>query len=700
MNTHSALPLVSINAVAFDTETTGLDTSRARIIQIGGVRIRQAQVLAHESFTQYVNPAEPIPPASTVIHHITDADVASAATFEAVNNAFKLWCDDTILIGYATGFDLAMLRREHLLAGLAWEAPQALDVRHLAQIVAPNLPDNSLDTLADWLGIKISGRHSALGDALATANIFIALIPRLRERGIRTLAEAERACLQFTQLATTEISLGWQEPARTQDQQSLAALTRIDSFPYRHRLRDLMHSPVIFVSASERLDQVLDKLIEHKISAVYVTADASPGIITERDMLRAINRDADAMTRLTAGDIAVFPLLSLSADAFVYRAIARMMRHRIRHLGVHDDAGNIVGALSARDLLRQRADKAIVLGDDIDHAENGEAMAHVWGNIALVARGLALEEVDARDIAAVISRELCALTRQACILAEAEMAQQGMGEAPCRYAMLVLGSGGRGESLLAMDQDNAIVYAEGEAGGAQDRWFAELGKRVSDLLDVAGVPYCTGNIMASNSDWRHSREQWQSTIQTWIRRQTPDDILNCDIFFDAVCVHGDQELADQTLDFAFTLGAQSSAFIKQISINACKYGTPLGMFGRFQLTDGRIDLKKNGIMPIFSCARVLAIQHQQRALTTGGRMLAVAALKPTMQTSFDNLIDAHQVIFNAILQQQLADLAAGIPPSNRVAPAKLSSSLRKQLKWALQQVPNISNLLGDPLSAL
>jgi DNA polymerase-3 subunit epsilon/CBS domain-containing protein len=115
-------------------------------------------------------------------------------------------------------------------------------------------------------------------------------------------------------------------------------------------------------------------------------------------------------------------------------------------------------------------------------------MSAVWGNIVLVAKSLVAEDVDSRDVAAVISRELCALTRQACVLAQKEMSTPP----PCPYAMLVLGSGGRGESLLAMDQVNAIVFAEGEPGGPEDQWFAELGSKVADMLDAAGVPYCKG----------------------------------------------------------------------------------------------------------------------------------------------------------------------------------------------------------------
>lgn len=702
---HTTRPLVSLNAVAFDSETTGLDTRQARMIQLGGVRVIHGQMVAEESYQSLINPGEAIPEANSKIHGIYDSDVADAKSFTEINTEFNQWRGNCVLIGYASGFDLAILKREHELAGLSWVAPRTLDVRYLVNIVAPNLPDFSLDTIASWLGVEIHQRHSALGDAIATAQIFIALIPLLRERCVRTLAEAERACLKFSQITNEEVQLGWHDLNRptVSEQAAIGPLSRIDSYPYRHRLRDLMSDSVLWVDASKSLAEALSLIMENRSSAAFVKPDnehKEAGIVTERDLLRSLNKHGKAGFELLVGNVANYPLHSLSADAFIYRAISRMQRLNFRHLGVHDSKGCIVGALSARDLLRQRADSALVLGDEIDHAETAEAMAEVWGNMALVATGLSNEGVDARDIAAVISRELCALTRHASKIAEQQMSELGLGSPPCAYSMLVLGSGGRGESLLAMDQDNAIVYQQGEADSEIDLWFAELGKRISDILHIAGVPYCQGNIMASNADWRQSEDRWRETINTWVKRQTPDDILNCDIFFDSVCVYGDFELAERILDHAFEQGSKSKNFIKLMSVNAAKNRSPLGMFGRFQLEDGRMDLKMGGIMSLFSCARVLAIQNRCRVLSTPERFSAVLAQWNRMHSTFENLSEAHRIIFSCILQQQLVDLEKGIPLSNKVAPDSLAASGRKQLKWALEQVPNVSNLLGDPLQSL
>lgn len=705
---NAAIPLLSLDAVAFDSETTGLDTTKARIIQLGAVRITGGAVDESQSFQRLINPGVPIAPDSRAIHGISDEDIAGADTFREVKPAFDAWRREAVLIGYASGFDLAMLKREQEIAGLEWVAPRCLDVRYLATIVAPTLPDFSLDTLAAWLDIEIRQRHSALGDAVATARIFIALIPQLRQYGIRTLAEAERACQRSSEAAFTEFRRGWEDvhPPKLDkggDKSGdkggdKSARARIDCFPYQHRLRELMSAPPLLVDGGMRVRDALALLIDSEVSSLYIRADdrrREVGIVTERDLLREIRRNGAHAFERQVGDLAQYPLISLSADAFVYRAVARMKRLHVRHLGVHDEQGKIIGALSARDLLRQRDDDAILLGDDIDAAQSSAEMAAVWGNIALVAKGLVAEGVDARDVAAVISRELCALTRQACKLAELEMPP-----APCAYAMLVLGSGGRGESLLAMDQDNAIVYAAGAAGGPEDAWFTELGVRVADMLDAAGVPYCKGGVMASHDAWRKSVTDWRLAIHTWVKRQSPGDILNCDIFFDAVCVHGDIALAERVIGYAFTLGAQSTAFIQLMSVNACKNAPPLGWFGRFKLEQGRMDLKAGGILPIFSTARLIAIKNRVRARGTAARLEAVRTRQKEFRSMSEDINEAHRIIIDGILQQQLLDLENGIPLSTRVAPGQLSSAMRERLGWALRQVPNVSNLLGDPLSVL
>ncbi len=696
-----AVPLASLEAVALDTETTGLDPGKDRIVEVGAVALAGCVVDTGEAFDRMVNPDMPIPPSSTAIHGISDEDARSAGKAGEVLPALTRWIGSRVVIGYAIGFDLAMLKAEHDRHGLAWRPHRSLCVRQLAALFAPGPADPSLDATAQWLGVRIDDRHRALGDARAAAAIYAALVPRLAEKGIAKLAQAERACLALTPQMDEEARAGW-HPVIAADRvrnAGLHAFARVDSFPFRHRVEDIMSQPPAVVDPGMRLRDALRRLTGRKISSIFVSfgADADIGILTERDIARAIDsRGAGALDE-TVGRFAARPLVTIPASEFLYRANALMAAGGFRHLGVVSADGGLVGAVSARDLLKQRSGDAVFLAREIDHAEAAADLGKVWANLTRIVGGLAADEVDARVIASVVSRELRALTRRACELAGRDMETEGFGPPPAPFAVLVLGSGGRGESLLAMDQDNAIVYGSGAPGGPADRWFEELGRRLADILDGAGVSCCKGGVMARNAEWRMDLDRWRAKVRGWIGRSRPEDVLNCDIFFDGVPVYGDTALGEGLHGEALDLTANARAFQVALRANAVDFTSPLGMFGRLRLKKGRLDAKRQGIMPIFSAARILAIQHGIRDRSTPGRLNAASALTEESREAIGHLVEAHRILLDEILAQQLRDIGRGIPHGNSVAPKEMSAPRQRQFRWALEQVDRVRGVLGMPV---
>ncbi len=694
----SGMPLSCLPAVAVDTETTGLDVAKVRIVEIGAVRLESFAPGPQPVFSELIDPGIRIPEASTKIHGIVDSDVDSAPPFPERIAEFTAWAGPAVLIGYSIGFDLAVLKTEHERHGLPWQQPRALDVGHLVDLVAPALPERSLETAASWLGVKISDRHRALGDARAAAEIYRAVVPKLRDRGIVTLAQAERAVQSLSARITEEDRAGWHGSVESGDRGGDAEYVRIDSYPYRHRVAEPMKSPPLMAENDSTVKSVLAAMMEGKVSSLFLppaTAGGPHGIVTERDILRAIDSDGPSALEAPVGDLGQRPLISIHKDEFVYRAIAEMSGRGIRHLGVLGEDGTLCGALSARDLLRQRAGDSVALSESIESAQSRFELGRVWSQLTAVARALVFEEVDARNIASLISRELRALTKRACHLAETEMADAGLDAAPAPYALLVLGSGGRGESLLAMDQDNALIYADGAPDDA-DAWFAELGRRTADILNEAGVIYCPGGIMAANAAWRKPLGVWRETVRSWIERSRAEDLLNCDIFFDAQSVLGATDMADRLRTEALGLARQAPTFQQFLAMNAGNFDTPIGMFGRFRTEAGRVDLKIGGIMPIFSTARVIALMHGVEARTTPKRLAAARGLETVPEKVVDDLAEAHRILLNLILRQQLRDIDAGIALSNKVDPSELSSFEKQEMKWALERVPLVSDLLGVP----
>jgi CBS domain-containing protein len=689
-----ATPLIALDAVCADTETTGLDTTTARIVQIGAVAISGGRVRAGETFETLIDPKIPIPPGSTAIHRIGDADVAGAPAFGEALARFDAFASHRVLIGFSIGFDLAVIEHEAKRAGIRWTRPRTLCVRLLSAAANANLPDQSLDMIAQWLGIPIEGRHQAPGDAKAAADVFVALLPRLAERGIRTLAEAERACLSQTAQIDSHHKAGWAEPATRPEAPGPRAFGSVDPYAYRHRIRDLMASPPLVVAAALDLRGAIDLMVEKRISSLFVADTPAPGqplaaygIVTERDVMRRIAASgADALCE-PVGPIATRNLASIRAEAFVYRAVGRMDRLKIRHLAVRDDLGRLVGVVSARDLLRLRAGAAVSLDDEIEAASDPSALAAAWSTLPAVAEALIGEAIEARVIAEIVSEELRIVTRRAAQLAE------GLGEPPCPYAVLVLGSGGRGESLLAADQDNAIVFADGAPDGPEDRWFAALGERMAAILDRAGIPLCKGGVMAKNPAFRGSAALWAERVSDWVGRSRPDDLLNVDIFYDFAPVHGDFALAAALFDLAYALGSRNPVFAKLLGERIAVGAGPFTLLGGFRTEGGRLDLKMHGLFPIVAFARALAIRHGVTERSTKARLSGLIAKGLGSTGDIERLIAAHGTIIKAMLAQQSRDLLAGIPVSSKVEVGAMSRAEQTDLKTALKAIQVIPDLL-------
>jgi CBS domain-containing protein len=707
IDSRSATPLIALDAVVIDTETTGLDPRTAWAVEIAAVRISGGRFQPAGALRRLIRPGDPIPSLSTQIHGLDEAAIADAPTFAESWPALAAFIGDAVVIGHALGFDLAVLQRECERAGIAWKRPRTLDTRLLAEVAEPNLAGFSLDSLAAWLGVEITDRHTARGDATACAHIFLALLPKLRHGGIRTLAEAERACRALTDVREEHHRAGWIEPVETPSRvDAERTLRRIDSYAYRHRVRDIMRSPPEFIAAQEPVRAVLARLMKDRISSLYVRSAPAAGsavsgddtgIVTERDLLRAVAEQGAPALELPVARFMSRPLATVPADAFVYRAIGRMTALKIRHLGVVDEAGTIVGALSARDLLQLRAGEAIALGDEIDHADDATALAAAWARVPQVAAGLLAEGLSGSNIAAVISRELGALTREAAVIAENRMRANGLGGAPCAFALAVLGSAGRGESLLAMDQDNALLFATGDPGGTEDRWFGAFGSELANILHDAGVPYCHGGVMANNPQWRGSISTWRERIGRWIAGSEQQDLHSVDIFFDLRGVHGDGKLTSLIRQEAFDAAKGQLVFVRRLAEAAGGIEPALGPRGVLKTDQGRIDLKQAGMFGIVTAARALAICHHVLERSTAGRLAAIKATDIGGEENLDALAEAHGILLELALAQQIEDIEQGLPPSNTVLVSRLTKRERERLRTALQAVEPIGQLTRELL---
>ena len=188
--------LTELTYTVFDMETTGLRPSEGdEIISIGGIRIVNGRLLRDERFEQLIDPLRTIPWESVQIHGIQTEMVSGQPTIDTVLPRFQQFAEDTILVAHNAAFDMRFLQLKEVQTGVQFSNP-VLDTLLLSAIIHPAHEDHNLEAIAQRLGVRVLGRHTAMGDAVATGEIFLKLLPLLAEKGIHRLKDALEASKQ------------------------------------------------------------------------------------------------------------------------------------------------------------------------------------------------------------------------------------------------------------------------------------------------------------------------------------------------------------------------------------------------------------------------------------------------------------------------------------------------------------------------
>ncbi|MEO2204254.1 DUF294 nucleotidyltransferase-like domain-containing protein [Paenibacillus pabuli] len=219
------------------------------------------------------------------------------------------------------------------------------------------------------------------------------------------------------------------------------------------------------------------------------------------------------------------------------------------------------------------------------------------------------------------------------------MVEEGFGRPPVPYAFIVFGSSGREEATLWSDQDNGMIISDTPHEGKEE-YFAELGRRMADMLEELGYAKCEGKVMCSELLWRKTLESWKEQLKAWRSDLAWEPVRNLIIASDMRFVAGDKSLAEEWTT-AFYDGFRAVPELSDAVLrNTVKHKATLNILGqvvteRFGEHAGGFDVKYGLYIPLVNSARFLALQHGIKETSTLKRIQRLVSLEAVPLTLLD-----------------------------------------------------------------
>ncbi len=472
-------------------------------------------------------------------------------------------------------------------------------------------------------------------------------------------------------------------------------------------VRDIMEQKPLTAPMTMPVAELVGRMGASLASSIVIVdnEDRPIGILTEQDVTRriAFRSDAEAET----SSVMTTPVETIAEGDHLFHAIALMRRLNRRHMPVVQRNGVLTGMLNLADVLAVASETLMEQIDNLTWDTSVDGLTQVKAYQVELADELFGESIPVAEIQAVLTDINNNIYRRVVDLNLHAMKDEGLGEPPVAFSVIVMGSGGRGENYVYPDQDNGFILDDypDDRHTEIDAWFIELAERMVRDLDAVGLPLCKGFVMATNPLWRKTLSQWKEQVRLWGRKRTTTALRLCDIFFDFRTVWGDPGFGDGLRNHITELAARNPTLLQQLLADNADQGVGLSLFRRFIVEKkaldhrGEINLKQTATLPLVEGIRLLSLRERITDTSTITRMAALRKRGILDDDEYDYLNGAFRMVCRLLLRQQIKDFKAGRPVSNYVHPRTLSQRETDILKDSMEAIDRLRKRIRTEFTA-
>ncbi len=458
-------------------------------------------------------------------------------------------------------------------------------------------------------------------------------------------------------------------------------------------VRSIMRPPE-FISTGESLGAAAGRLGAEGVSALLVHLEGGElGIVSDAEV-RAAVAGQGARLDMPVREFARTPVPTVLAAELAVEATIDMLSADAEHLAVLD-GGGVCGLLSAGDLLGLEARSPIAVRHMILEARDEDQLVRAVDHLPELFLLLIRAGLPSRELGRMLS-----LQHDAVVARLVDFSMLRHGPAPIPWAWLDLGSAARREFTLSSDQDNALAYATPNPGEeeAVDAYFAQLGRDVNDGLARCGIGVDNNGVLAGQPLWRMSKAAWIQTFNECLNEPDESHLIRATVAFDFRAAAGGLAVGPDLTE-QMRAAPRHPAFMRLMARSASGFAVALGFRGQLATgrdgdPEGRLDLKRGGIIPVVNLVRFHALAHGVTVSPTLDRIEAVARVGGLEASAAAALSEAFGVITRIRFEHHADAIAAGLPPDNLIDPGELTPIARGDLREALHVVRRAQRQLG------
>jgi CBS domain-containing protein len=444
-------------------------------------------------------------------------------------------------------------------------------------------------------------------------------------------------------------------------------------------LGDLVHRPAPICAPTDSVREAARRMADKDVSCILVELDGGWGVLTDSDLRRKLVA-AGLSYDTPVAELMVDRAMTVPPERLAIDAMIDMLDLGIHHLPVVDSRGTPLGIVTATDLMYLEGRTPFAVRRAISKAETPDQVVDAASYLPQTIVALTRAGVSSVDVCRVL-----ALAGDTATVRLLELAMQRHGPPPCSWAWMALGSVARREQTLASDQDNAFAYDD--PGGEQvDAFFATIAGEINNDLERCGFGADNSDVMARNRQWRMSSSEWARVLGDCLEQPDRSHLVRAAVSFDFRQVAGGLDIV-RPLTSIERQAPRFPNFVARLARTATDFTPPLGRRGKLATNDeGRIDLKKQGIIPIVNLARFHAIAAGITVSSTLERLAATEAAGQLSAEAASELREVFELLLRLRIEQQVKQVERGEEPRNMLDPRDLAPLTRNQMVHAFQAI--------------